>query len=327
MNNPVSSRRISLPDRIRGCVLRGILFGLLWGALWGIGGCRSESALETTDAILWLNSTETIAPASSVSAIQHELIVLPASSGLLPEAAHQALEEAEGDLRIYMQSLAATREAIEEAVVMVREQRENFDYALDRFETLMPLVETGALEPLAASQIQSAYISARASLAQAKFFLGQARRDFGSEEFRRRRLSELQGRVTSLRQMVENNAVDQAEASNGVDEDTPAQENAGPKIEARFHGAKPVPEVGQLARVDWVDGKVSLSARVVEIRRKSKNHEVRSPAESAGAELPSVWLLPLEPLPEEIVWLGRSALPVRVRMLANSTNAFTPDEK
>lgn len=111
--------------------------------------------------------------------------------------AEEALADAEAELEDYLQTMQLARAAIEEAVVMVQEQRENFDYAMERFETLMPLVETGALEPLAASQIQSAYISARASLAQAKFLLGQARREFGTEESRRRTHSRLQRQIAA----------------------------------------------------------------------------------------------------------------------------------
>jgi len=53
----------------------------------------------------------------------------------------------------------------------------------------MPLVETGALEPLAVSQIESAYISARASLAQAKYLPSQATRDYQTENARRWKLA------------------------------------------------------------------------------------------------------------------------------------------
>jgi hypothetical protein len=123
----------------------------------------------------------------------------PAEKSRAVAEAEELLAGAEADLRVYLESMQLTRDAIEEAVVMVREQKENFDYAAERFATLMPLVETGALEPLAASQIQSAYISARASLAQAKFLLGQARRDFGTEETRRRSHNLLQEQITVAR--------------------------------------------------------------------------------------------------------------------------------
>lgn len=118
-------------------------------------------------------------------------------------AAREALAESEAELQAFLDRMQAAREAIEEAVVMVREQKENFDYAFERFETLMPLVETGALEPLAASQIQSAYISARASLAQAKFFLGQARREFGSDAMRRRIHARLQRQIEIAQTQLE----------------------------------------------------------------------------------------------------------------------------
>jgi hypothetical protein len=118
-------------------------------------------------------------------------------------AAEEALAKAEAELGDYLQAMQHARDAIGEAVVMVQEQRENFDYAHERFETLMPLVETGALEPLAASQIQSAYISARASLAQAKFLLGQARREFGTEDSRRRTHARLQREISTAQQDLE----------------------------------------------------------------------------------------------------------------------------
>ncbi len=135
--------------------------------------------------------------------VEAESIVpdLPKSPAVL--AAEESLAFAEAELQDYLDKMQLSRDAIEEAVVMVQEQRENFDYAFERFETLMPLVETGALEPLAASQIQSAYISARASLAQAKFFLGQARREFGTEESRRRTHNRLQRQIAEAREELE----------------------------------------------------------------------------------------------------------------------------
>jgi hypothetical protein len=86
------------------------------------------------------------------------------------------------ELQLLTESMLSARKAIEEAFVQVREQKENFDFARERYEKLMPLVETGALEPLAVSQIESAYISARASLAQAKYLPSQATRDLSNGE-------------------------------------------------------------------------------------------------------------------------------------------------
>ncbi len=138
----------------------------------------------------------------------------------VPQAsAAEALAEAEAEARILGEALESSHKAIEEAVVMVREQKENFEFAEDRYEKLMPLVETGALEPLAASQIQSAYISARAGFAQAKYFLAQARRDYGSEESRRWRVLLARKRVDSLRKQLAEESLSAAaeEASSETD--------------------------------------------------------------------------------------------------------------
>lgn len=272
-------------------------------ALTALGGCGSEPSLETSDAILWLQPAGPGAMAVSPP---------PGDSA---DTLRQALAEAEGDLRIYTQTLAATREAIEEAVVMVREQRENFDYALDRFETLMPLVETGALEPLAASQIQSAYISARASLAQAKFFLGQARRDFGSEEFRRRRLAELQNRVEELRQQLDTHQT-VAPHETPTSEATEALDAAtGPIVEAYFPGDGTTPSAGQRARVYWASAATDapLAARVI-----PRGDGPLPPGKNSAAVL----LKPMGSLPQALIdWQarGRAAFAVRVEILDQET--------
>lgn len=111
-------------------------------------------------------------------------------------------DQIRGEIRLFQESLEATRAIIEDAVIMVQEQTDNFEFAKDRYESLMPLVETGALEPLAASQIQSAYISARASLAQAKFLLSQARRDFGTSETRVWRYQGMQKRLQEIERLL-----------------------------------------------------------------------------------------------------------------------------
>jgi hypothetical protein len=174
--------------------------------LLGLGGgaaflCWQETSVVTTsDAILWLadptHGTWENQEFSATDETSSEPQAEP--SPLAQESGAELLEVARAELVEYIASLEAARQAIEDAVIMVREQKENFDFAEDRYATLMPLVETGALEPLAASQIQSAYISARASLAQAKFLLSQARRDFGTEQGRRMRLRQLQNRVVQL---------------------------------------------------------------------------------------------------------------------------------
>jgi hypothetical protein len=290
--------------------------GLLMFGATMFGGCHSKVPQETTDAILWLphagHSTQAVAGPSIPSGGGEPATE---SAGVL----RQALEEAEADLRIYIQSLTATREAIEEAVVMVQEQRENFDFALDRFETLMPLVETGALEPLAASQIQSAYISARASLAQAKFFLGQARRDFGPEELRRRRLAEMQGRVESLRQRLGAGATVVSDAPEPADEG-----GARPIIEAYFQGNRAGPVVGQQAVVSLPNRKNTLRAQVTAVDAVEAA-EGADPAKGAketdGVDTPAVWLVLEEALPADVAAMERSALPVRVEIVPEQKNA------
>lgn len=106
-------------------------------------------------------------------------------------AARLNYEKAEAELAAYLETMQAAREAVEEAVEMANQQRENYEFALERHERLMPLVETGALDAMTASQIQSALIAARVGLAQAQFFLAQARRELGSEEQRRREYNRL----------------------------------------------------------------------------------------------------------------------------------------
>lgn len=154
------------------------------------------------------------------------------------EQLERKLAAAEAELVVLREGYAASREAIEEAVEMVREQRENFEFAHDRYERLMPLVETGALDPLSASQIQSAYISARASLAQANFYLGEARRAFGPREVRAARMA-----MANLRVERANQAVAEARktAANSPPETSPpADDDSHPRppvIEAHFPSA------------------------------------------------------------------------------------------
>lgn len=159
-------------------------------------------------------------------------------------AAMEELREAELDHQLLTEGLLAAKKSVEEAVVMVREQKENFEFAQDRYEKLMPLVETGALEPLAASQIQSAYISARAALAQAKFFLGQTSRAYQSEAARRQLLSASMERVESLRKAAmgpEPDAASPAPPPNqtGIDAQTPPPAGAVGKVDAFFSTALP----------------------------------------------------------------------------------------
>lgn len=168
-------------------ITRHRLYSLLIGAILAVAihaGWRywEHDDLFTQDAVLLLPTP--LSPSNG-----GDVVMLPA------EDTSVQLAVATDDLRLFVESIEASKQAISEAIVMVREQKENFDFAEDRYEKLMPLVETGALEPLAASQIQSAYISARAALSQSKFLLGQARRDFGSENTRIFKLAQLKRNV------------------------------------------------------------------------------------------------------------------------------------
>jgi len=106
---------------------------------------------------------------------------------------------AQADAISLQQRLEAAKHAIEEAVQMVKEQRDNFDFAEERYHRLMPLVEKGTLDLMTASQIQSAYISARASLSQAKFYLGQAQREYGTPETRKILIAAAQSKIEAAR--------------------------------------------------------------------------------------------------------------------------------
>ncbi|HEY5793083.1 MAG TPA: hypothetical protein VIS74_07280 [Chthoniobacterales bacterium] len=109
---------------------------------------------------------------------------------------------AKADAVSLQQRLEAAKHAIEEALQMVQEQRDNFDFAEERYHRLMPLVEKGTLDLMTASQIQSAYIAARASLSQAKFYLGQAQREYGTPETRTILLQAAGGKVEAIRQRM-----------------------------------------------------------------------------------------------------------------------------
>lgn len=287
--------------------------GLLW-VLFGLGGCQPQSTSGPQDAILWLDIPQPTASLSAQESVQDT------------ENLAFALAEAEADWRIYTQTLTATREAIEEAVVMVQEQRENFDFALDRYETLMPLVETGALDPLAASQIQSAYIAARASLAQAKFLLGQARRDFGSEEYRRRELARLQRRLETLREAVtaETNSSalgESAIADNEVSESsTPMPPGIldVPFVEVFLD--KKEPELQQNS-VAWV--RLPLSEKASDTTfafRVVRIEEIVDEENPQGFAPVRVWLQPDAGWKPPVRFVGRRAVPVEVSWTSSGTH-------
>jgi hypothetical protein len=291
-----------------------LLLGFLAGAvflLWEEFGVAT-----TRDAILWLpqlpTSSETRLPVDGrvASTGDSEAASTPLDPQVSPE---DELAVARAELAEYVSSLEAARQAIEDAVIMVREQKENFDFAEDRYTTLMPLVETGALEPLAASQIQSAYISARASLAQAKFFLSQARRDFGTEPGRRLRLQQLQNRVAVL----ESTAAAQTAPDAAPNEDPPPSDGMEserdssfaehPRVEAYFRlspaSRRLVP--GQIATISspaW--GRTKQPATITEVSLESSegSHQILRVLLILNSDLP-----PIQP--------PRAAVPVRVRVV------------
>lgn len=163
----------------------GVLF-FIGGAVFFVGGEKGEREGRWESGVLFFSGEE----GGDVAGEGAEEEIA---------AAGRRLAEAETEMRVFLEKLETARQTIDEAIVMVREQKENYDFAFERYEKLMPLVETGALEPLAASQIQSAYISARAAFAQAKFLLSQAVRDFGSEEGRKLRHAQLQRKIEAAK--------------------------------------------------------------------------------------------------------------------------------
>ncbi len=165
----------------------GVLF-FIGGAVFFVGGEKGEREVRWESGVLFFSGEEGGDVGRGGEGAEEEIA-----------AAGRRLAEAEIEMRVFLEKLETARQTIEEAIVMVREQKENYDFAFERYEKLMPLVETGALEPLAASQIQSAYISARAAFAQAKFLLSQAVRDFGSEEGRRLRHAQLQRKIEAAK--------------------------------------------------------------------------------------------------------------------------------
>lgn len=208
----------------------------------------------------------------------------------------EAREEAEIELGLLKENLAAAKESLEQAVVMVREAKENFDFAADRHEKLMPLVETGALEPLAASQIQSAYISARAAFATAKFLLTQARQEYGSLEARRMRWELAAGKLQRLgaAEGAEAKAVGEAEAEE-VEAQAEPEVLPAVLIEAWFAGDladKIVP--GMQARISLPSGPLrKLGGIVRKVQPPAADGQVLVILESAkappGVDFRSAW--------------------------------------
>jgi len=218
----------------------------------------SQNIFSTRDAVLF----PPVQPSDSIAVERSSIPSLPANRSLQAE-----LAEAEMELRILQSSMQSARQAIEEAIVMVQEQKENFDFAHDRYEKLMPLVETGALEPLAASQIQSAYISARASFAQAKYLLSQAQRDYGTAESRTWRFAAVQKRVEQLRQASGEIVLEEEDVQVGDLPDPPAADE-GWRMEAVFSGELAGQKIlpGMAARVTAsLSGTSPFSARVIGI--------------------------------------------------------------
>lgn len=153
------------------------------------------------------------------------------------------LAEAKLSLAQNMSHLQETRQGVEDAVAMVKEQQTNFEFAQERYDRLMPLVETGALDPLAASQIQSAYISARASLAQAQFHLGQMQGARGEPEQRKKIYLQMTQRIEHLEKLLRQagGTLPESQAAQPQESDKTAQTAPPPPprlhIEALFHSA------------------------------------------------------------------------------------------
>lgn len=207
----------------------------------------------------------------------------PAAAPPVDDRREQQLAEARLELEILEDTVSSGRTAIEEALQMVKEQRDNFDFAHERYERLMPLVETGALDLLTASQIQSAYISARASLAQAKFYLGQAQRARGEPEMRRRQLERLKQQIALLEGVSEVAPPEPTKMERPVSVTSPAG------IEAYFTGVdagffRP----GMLARVTLANlPRERVEAAVVEARPLNGGVLVRLEVDPGGLpELP-----------------------------------------
>lgn len=177
-------------------------------------------------------------------------------------------ERAQLEMTLLIEDFDNARKAIEHAVTMVEEQKENFSFAQERYERLMPLVESGALDPLTASQIQSAYIAARASLAQAKYLLAQAQQDYGTPEYRNVRLKLLRSQFSIP---VEETAPPETPVTVDPDERIHAM------IEAVFTNAaandlKP----GMLARVTFPSyPDIRLQSRVSTVESVAASDQVR----------------------------------------------------
>lgn len=253
-------------------VLGLLALGLVAGA--GTWWNYTQSNFSTRDAILRVVPPD-LPPEDNPAP---PALVAEAPGKVERESLREARAEAEIELGLLQENLAAAKEALEQAVVMVREAKENFDFAAERHEKLMPLVETGALEPLAASQIQSAYISARASFATAKFLLAQARQEYGSLEARQLRWELAAGKLARLA-AEENTAAESVEGpppANDEQTPPPARE-VGSTIEAWFD-ARVLGRVlpGQQARISLPSGNPrKLGAIVRQVDPPAPNGQVR----------------------------------------------------
>lgn len=164
-----------------------ILAGLLAAGGWFAGKSESISPAPTeVDNAVWIAAG--VAP------------TVISGSGPALEAEYLAAKATALSLQL---SLESAKHAIEEALPMVQEQKDNYDFAEERYNRLMPLVEKGTLDLMTASQIQSAYISARASLSQAKFYLGQAQREYGTPETRKVLIQAAESKAEAAKQQVE----------------------------------------------------------------------------------------------------------------------------
>ena len=208
--------------------------GLVGGA-WLAGNRAFEGKLKTPPPqnAIWVGAGEAVPGINPSAALEAEYLAAQANA-----------------LSLQL-SLEAAKQAIEDAVPMVREQKDNYDFAEERYQRLMPLVEKGTLDLMTASQIQSAYIAARASLSQARFYLGQAQREYGTPETRKVLMKAAESKVEAARQQVE--------ARKGVPTEAP-RPIAG-MLFARLPGAV---EVGREARASVAGQEFTVVVREVQ---------------------------------------------------------------
>ncbi|MFV0337191.1 MAG: hypothetical protein ACK5LK_02960 [Chthoniobacterales bacterium] len=280
-----------------------IVIGLVLAALVGGWFTRKNYLAfthSTTEAVLILAVNplpEPPAESSSPNDARDFLIRL-----LLEEQ----LAQAKLSLEQNMSHLAETHKGVEDAVSMLEEQQRNFEFAQERYDRLMPLVETGALDLLAASQIESAYISARASLAQAQFYLGQVQSARGKPEQRKKIYLQMTQRIKHLEKLYAqvNGNPNQVKNAPPDEEDPPSDSENKPsaklQVEAVFQD---IPQnafqEGSKARCSvLVNGKRTPFIAYVDAIKPLQNRSTLLTLSTADTELlkfpPEIRLVPCE---------------------------------